>query len=69
MNCCGRGSERGPHHSRAHGCGCGWTGETDTETELEALERLQRDLEQEVADVAERVKRLKEEQQQAKVGV
>ncbi len=63
MSCCGQGSERGPRHSRGHGCGCGHTGENHVETELESLERLQRDLEQEVADVAARLKRLKEEQQ------
>ncbi len=62
MSCCG-GSEGGSRHSRGHGCGCGWTGQIDTETELESFERLQRDLEQEVADIAERVKRLKEEKQ------
>ena len=66
MRCFERGSVRGPRHSRGHGCDCGWNDEPHVETEMESLERLQRDLEQEVADVAARLKRLKD-QQQAKV--
>lgn len=61
MSCCGRRSGHGHSHSRGHGCG--WTDGTHGETELESLEQLQRDLEQEVADVAARLRRLKEEQQ------
>lgn len=61
MSCCGRGSGSGHRHSRGHGCGCGHADETDAKTDLESLEQLQRDLEQEVADVATRAQRLREE--------
>ena len=63
MSCRQRGSGRRLSHTRGGGCGCGHTEESDTGTDMEALEQLQRDLEQEVADVAARLKRLKEQQQ------
>ncbi len=63
MSCCQRGSGRRLSNTRGGGCGCGEVGTNETGTELESLEQLQRDLEQEVADVAARLKRLKEEQQ------
>lgn len=63
MSCCGGGSGRGPQHSRGHGCGCGHHDESQAKTDLESLEQLQRDLEQEVADVAGRIRRFRDEQQ------
>ncbi len=63
MSCCGKGSGCGSHHSEGREHGRGRTDETQADTDLASLERLQRDLEQEVADVAGRVRRLKEEQQ------
>ncbi len=63
MSCCGEGLGRGTRRSGGHGCGCGRSDEHRAETDLESLEQLQRDLEQEVADVAARLKHLREEQQ------
>lgn len=63
MSCCERGSGKGLEHHGGHRCGCGHGDESRAETNLESLEQIQRDLEQEVADVAGRIKRLKEDQQ------
>ena len=48
---CGRG--------RVHGCGCRDASELDPIDEVETLEEFQRDLEQAVADIADRIKRLR----------
>ncbi len=54
------------HHGRRHHRGAGlgrrWY---DRENVLERLERYQRDLEQELADVSDLLRRLKEEQPKA----
>ena len=52
------------HGHRHHGRGCGqWSRRFPTSEELlGALEEHQKDLEQEVADVAELIRRLKQEQ-------
>ena len=52
------------HRHRHHGRGCGqWGRRFPTSEELlRALEEHQKDLEQEVADVAELIRRLKQEQ-------
>jgi len=63
VSCCGRGSGKGPLHHGGRKCGCGHSDESQVETDLESLEQLQRDLEQEVADVAARIRRLNEGQQ------
>jgi len=63
VSCCGRGSGKGPQHHGGRKWGCGHGEESQVETDLESLEQLQRDLEQEVADVAERIRRLNEGQQ------
>jgi len=59
-------------HWMRHGgggpCGPGWSrhwGEWSPEDMISMLEEYQRDLEQEVEDVAERIKRLKEEKANA----
>ena len=49
------------HHGGPWGGPCGpWREEISDDDRLAMLEEYQRDLEQEVADVAERIKRLKE---------
>jgi hypothetical protein len=53
-------------HRRSRGCGPGHgrRGYPNREEWLRALEEHQRDLEQEVADVADLIRRLKEERQE-----
>lgn len=41
-------------------CSPAWTHEASAEDEVEALEELQRDLEEAAADVADKIKRIKE---------
>ena len=50
------------HHGRGH---CGRRRFPDAETLLRRLEEYQRDLEQETADVADLIRRLKEEKPEA----
>ena len=60
----GYGRRRGMGRHWMH-AGChGWYEEPTTEDKINWLEEYQRDLEQETADVAERIRRLRERQDQ-----
>jgi hypothetical protein len=62
----GRRGHFGQRGYRGHGPGFGRRfGRFDRETMLERLEQYQRDLEQELADVSDLIKRLQDEPQQA----
>ncbi len=52
---------RGCRGGRGHGCGCHDEAQVDLDVidEVEILEEFQRDLEQAVADIADRIKRLR----------
>ena len=52
-------------HRHRHGCGHGGRRFPTSEELLSALEEHQKDLEQEVADVAELIRRLKQQQAEA----
>jgi hypothetical protein len=56
---------RSRRHGRGHGgCGPGSRRLPSREERLQALEEYQKDLEQEVADVADLIRRLKEEEKE-----
>jgi hypothetical protein len=60
----GRRGHFGPHGYRGYGPGRRRFGRFDRETMLERLEQYQRDLEQELADVSDLIRRLQDESAQ-----